>query len=69
MQIDRYSIGVAYKVIEKAIINELLKKEFLDICQYNNIINKIDDEISKINSKDTEQDSKSIENIVVKIKL
>lgn len=65
MQDNGYTIDVAYKVLEKAIINELYKKEVIDICQYNNIINKINSDIYKINEKNNPNNN---EKIVIKIK-
>lgn len=44
---NRYSINVAKKEIEKAIIGELYKKEVIDFNQYNFIIRKIDEDILK----------------------
>lgn len=65
MQDNGYTIDVAYKILEKAIINELYKKEVIDICQYNNIINKINSDIYKINEKNNPNNN---EKIVIKIK-
>lgn len=42
-----YSINIAKKEIEKAIIGELYKKEVIDFNQYNFIIRKIDEGILK----------------------
>ena len=65
--INNYSLEIAKKEIEKAIINELSNKNIVDICQSNNMIKKIDEEIAKYKSK-IEARSKE-EKLVVKIPL
>lgn len=52
-----YSINIAKKEIEKAIIGELYKKEVIDFNQYNFIIKKIEEDILK------EEKEKKIENL------
>lgn len=52
-----YSINVAKKEIEKAIIGELYKKEAIDFNQYNFIIRKIEEDILK------EEKENKIENL------
>ena len=52
-----YSINIAKKEIEKAIIGELYKKEVIDFNQYNFIIRKIEEDILK------EEKEKKIENL------
>ena len=52
-----YSINIAKKEIEKAIIGELYKKEVIDFNQYNFIIRKIDEDILK------EEKENKIENL------
>lgn len=64
---NNYSLEIAKKEIEKAIINELSKKNIIDICQSNNMIKKIDEEIVKYKSK-MENISEG-EKLVVKIPL
>ena len=44
---NNLSINIAKKEIKKAIINELYKKEVIEFNQYNFIIRKIDEDISK----------------------
>ena len=44
---NNLSINIAQKEIKKAIINELYKKEVIEFNQYNFIIRKIDEDISK----------------------
>ena len=63
----KYSVEIAKKEIEKAIINELSRTNIIDICQCNNMIKKIDDEIAKERSK--MEDMKGEEKLVVKIPL
>lgn len=57
MIINGYSINIAKKEIEKAIIGELYKKEVIDFNQYNFIIKKIEEDILK------EEKEKKIENL------
>lgn len=52
-----YSINVAKKEIEKAIIGELYKKEIIDFNQYNFIIRKIEEDMLK------EEKENKIENL------
>ena len=52
-----YSINIAKKEIEKAIIGELYKREVIDFNQYNFIIRKIDEDILK------EEKENKIENL------
>ena len=44
---NNLSINIAKKEIKKAIINELYKMEVIEFNQYNFIIRKIDEDISK----------------------
>ena len=44
---NNLSINIAKKEFKKAIINELYKKEVIEFNQYNFIIRKIDEDISK----------------------
>ena len=44
---NNLSINIAKKEIKKAIINELYRKEVIEFNQYNFIIRKIDEDISK----------------------
>lgn len=44
---NNLSINIAKKEIKKVIINELYKKEVIEFNQYNFIIRKIDEDISK----------------------
>lgn len=64
---NNYSLEIAKKEIEKAIINELSKKNIIDICQSNNMIKKIDEEIVKYKNK--MEDRSEGEKLVVKIPL
>lgn len=59
------SIDIAKKVIQKAIISELCKKDVIDFCQYNTIIKKIDEDILKLETKLSGEQEKN--NIVIKI--
>lgn len=53
-----YSINVAKKEIEKAIIGELYKKEVIDFNQYNFIIRELDEDILM-----SEKENKKEENL------
>lgn len=59
------SINIAKKIIQKAIINELCKKDVIDFYQCTTIIKKIDEDILKLETKLPEK--KETNNIVVKI--
>lgn len=59
------SIDIAKKIIQKAIINELYKKDVIDFYQCTTIIKKIDEDILKLETKLPEK--KETNNIVVKI--
>ena len=59
------SIDIAKKIIQKAIINELCKKDDIDFYQYNTIIKNINEDILKLEAKMSEEKEKN--NIVVKI--
>lgn len=63
----KYSVEIAKKEIEKAIIDELSKKNIIDICQCNNIIKKIDEDIVKYKNKIGNIEGE--EKLVVKIPL
>ena len=63
----KYSVEIAKKEIEKAIIDELFKKNIIDICQSNNIIKKIDEDIFKYKNKIRNIEGE--EKLVVKIPL
>ena len=55
-----YSINIAKKEIEKAIIGELYKKEVIDFNQYNFIIRKIDEDILKEEKENKIEDLKQV---------
>ena len=55
------NIKIAKKEIIKSIINELFEKNIIDFYQCNNIIKKIDEDISKINIKE------DISNMIINI--
>lgn len=59
------SIDIAKKIIQKAIFNELCKKDVIDFYQYNTIIKNINEDILKLEAKMSEEKEK--DNIVVKI--
>ena len=59
------SIDIAKKIIQKAIINVLCKKDVIDFYQYNTIIKNINEDILKLEAKMSEEKEKN--NIVVKI--
>ena len=55
-----YSISIAKKEIEKAIIGELYKKEVIDFNQYNFIIRKIEEDILKEEKENKIEDLKQV---------
>lgn len=59
------SVNIAKKEIQKAIINELFKKEVIDFCQCNTIIKKLDEDIFKL-EKNFEK-NEDMTNVIVKI--
>ena len=62
-----FSIDIAKKELQKAIINELCKKDVIDFCQCNSIVKKLDEDIMKFENKlDKKEDN---ENMAVKIPL
>lgn len=62
-----YSIDVAKKILEKAIINELYKKGVIDFYQCNSIIKRLDEDVMKIEIKDEKTNKIKKENMTVKI--
>lgn len=58
------SIDIAKKVIQKAIINELCKKDVIDFYQCNTIIKKINEDILRLETKIPKEQNY---NMVVKI--
>ena len=55
-----YSINVAKKEIEKAIIGELYKKEVIDFNQYNFIIRELDENVLKEEKENKKENLKQI---------
>ena len=55
-----YSVNIAKKEIEKAIIGELYKKEVIDFNQYNFIIRKIEEDILKEEKENKIEDIKQV---------
>ena len=53
------SIDIAKKIIQKAIINELCKKDVIDFYQYNTIIKNINEDILKLEAKMSEEKEKN----------
>lgn len=62
---NRYSIDIAKKEMQKAIINELCKKDIIDFCQCNSIIKKLDKDIIKLENK--QETNENMKNMIVKI--
>lgn len=62
---NRYSIDIAKKEMQKAIINELCKKDIIDFCQCNSIIKKLDEDIIKLENK--QEINEDMKNMIVKI--
>ena len=55
-----YSINIAKKEIDKAIIGELYKKEVIDFNQYNFIIRELDEDILKEEKENKIEDLKQV---------
>lgn len=62
---NNYSVDIAKKKIQKAIINEFYKKGLIDFFQYNSIVEKFDEDITKFESKLMKKEKMS--NMIVKI--
>lgn len=61
-----YTIDVAKKVLQKAIVNELYKNGVIDFASCSSVIKKIDNEINKIKSK---ENNDNVENNKITIKI
>lgn len=61
------SIDIAKKALQKAIINELCKKDVIDFCQCNSIVKKLDEDIMKFENKLEKKENNG--NMVVRIPL
>ena len=59
--------GLTYKELQKAIINELCKRDVINFCQCNSIVKKLDEDITKFENKLEKKENN--ENMVVKIPL
>lgn len=59
------SIDISIRQIEKAIIGELFKKELITFVEYNNIIQKLDEDIIRLENKLDKKEE--LTNIIVKI--
>lgn len=59
------SIDIAKKEIQKAILDELCKKDIINFYQYNSIIKKLNEDILKLETKKDE--TKNNSNMIVKI--
>lgn len=60
-----FSIEIIKKSIEKAIVNEIFKKNIMDLSQLNNITKRLDEDIIKLKNK--LKAKKDMVNVVVKI--
>ncbi len=60
-----FSIEIIKKSIEKAIVNEIFKKNIMDLSQLNNITKRLDEDIIKLENK--LKAKKDMVNVVVKI--
>ncbi len=63
--INNFSIDIAKKEIQKAIINELYKKGLCGFVECNNIIKKFDEDIVKLRNVFLNKDN--MKNMIVKI--
>lgn len=61
---NNFSIDIAKKEIQKAIVDEVCKKGIIDFCQYNSITKKLNEDIIKLENKEDKEDK---QNIIVKI--
>ena len=61
------SVDIAKKALQKAIINELCKKDVIDFCQCNSIVKKLDEDIMKFENKLEKKENNG--NMVVRIPL
>lgn len=61
------SIDIAKKEIQKAILDELCKKDIINFYQYNSIIKKLNEDILKLETKKDE--TKNNSNMIVKISI
>lgn len=60
-----FSIEIIKKSIEKAIVNEIFKKNIMDLSQLNNTTKRLDEDIIKLENK--LKAKKDMVNVVVKI--
>ena len=56
---------IAKKLIQKELLNELCSKGLIDFTNTSNIINELDEDISKL--KELQEKDKDVKNIIVKI--
>lgn len=61
------SVDIAKKELQKAIINELCKRDVINFCQCNSIVKKLDEDIMKFENKLEKKEDNG--NMVVKIPL
>ena len=64
-ELENYTIEVAVKEIQKAILNELNRKEVINFYQFNESIKRLDERIYKINKNKVN----NTDNMIVKIKI
>ena len=64
---DKYTIDVAKKVLQKAIVNEMHRNGIVEFAVCSNILKKIDIEINRTKKEKTEEIKKK--NITIKIPL
>lgn len=62
---NSFSIEIIKESIEKVIVNELFKKNIIDLSQLNNITRRLDEDIIKL--EDKLKTSEDMVNMVVKI--
>lgn len=60
MKSNEYSINIAKKEIEKAIIGEFYKKEVIDFNQYNFITRELEEEKLKVEKENNMEDLKQV---------
>lgn len=67
MEKDRYTIDIAKKILEKAMVNELYKNGVIEFAVCSSVVKKIDNEIEKIKCKNENNDERK--QVVIKISI
>lgn len=54
---ENYSISIAKKKIQMAVVEELYRKDVIDFCQYNHVIKSLEEEMFKLMKKLEDDDT------------